>query len=80
MARVVVVLACVGLVVGIVLGARADEDFRLIVTKADNLPILGLIVLLVFFTWLGLSQGRKHDRILAEDDGDRSRIHDEMCD
>ena len=29
-----------------------DSDFRSIVLKPDNVPISGLIILLIFFTWL----------------------------
>ena len=28
-----------------------DENFVLIIAKADNVPIVGLIFLVVFFTW-----------------------------
>ena len=32
--------------------SMTDFDFRDIVTKPDNVPIVGLIVLVGFFTWL----------------------------
>lgn len=76
MGRVIVVVACAGIIASAIVGACLDPDLRLIVTKADNVPILGLVVLLVFFTWLGLSQARRNDRL---DDGeDRRRIYDDM--
>jgi hypothetical protein len=31
-----------------------DPNFQLIVTKPDNVPIVGLIFLLVFFTWYSM--------------------------
>ena len=31
-----------------------DKNFRLIVTKADNVPIVGMLFLVPFFTWLSL--------------------------
>src|SRR5437764_654363 len=34
--------------------SMTDFDFRDIVTKPDNVPIVGLIVLVGFFTWLSL--------------------------
>ena len=34
-----------------------DPNFRLIVTKPDNVPIVGLIFLLVFFTWYSMREG-----------------------
>jgi hypothetical protein len=43
-----------------------DPNFRLIVTKPDNVPIVGLIFLLVFFTWYAVREGVLNDRrILA---------------
>ncbi len=74
-----VLLVCAALVAGAVLGAVVDEDLFLIVTKADNVPILGMIVALVVFVWLGLSQALRNDRILEESDGDKERLHDDMC-
>ncbi len=35
-----------------------------IVLKGDNLPIAGLIPIVIFFTWLALSQGLRNDRLL----------------
>ena len=34
-----------------------DPNFRLIVTKPDNVPIVGLIFLLVFFVWYSIREG-----------------------
>ena len=34
-----------------------DPNFRLVVTKPDNVPIVGLIFLLVFFVWYSLREG-----------------------
>ncbi len=39
-----------------------DPNFRLIVTKPDNVPIVGLIFLLVFFVWYSLREGVLNDR------------------
>ena len=38
-----------------------DENFRLIVTKPDNVPIVGLIFLVVFFLWLVMKQAWEND-------------------
>jgi hypothetical protein len=46
-----------------------DQNFRLIVTKPDNVPIVGLIFLLVFFTWFAVSEGVKNDRRIAQGHG-----------
>src|SRR5438093_5326587 len=43
-----------------------DPNFRLSVTKPDNVPIVGLIFLLVFFTWYSVREAVLNDRrILA---------------
>src|SRR6476646_9538717 len=43
-----------------------DPNFRLIVTKPDNVPIVGLIFLLVFFTWYSMREAVLNDtRIVA---------------
>ena len=42
-----------------------DPNFRLIITKPDNVPIVGLIFLLIFFTWYSVRQGVLNDRRLA---------------
>ena len=38
-----------------------DPNFRLIVAKPDNVPIVGLIFLLAFFTWYSLREGVRND-------------------
>ena len=38
-----------------------DYNFRSIVLKPDNVPISGLMLLLIFFTWLSKSQAYKND-------------------
>jgi hypothetical protein len=42
-----------------------DANFRLIVTKPDNVPIVGLIFLLVFFAWFSIREGVLNDRRIA---------------
>src|SRR5262249_22322970 len=39
-----------------------DPNFRKIVTKPDNVPIVGLLFLVAFFTWYSLRQGVVNDR------------------
>ena len=41
-----------------------DENFRLIVAKPDNVPIVGLVFLLLFFTWYSMRQAVLNDRRL----------------
>jgi hypothetical protein len=46
-----------------------DPNFRLIVTKPDNVPIVGLIFLLVFFVWYAIREAVINDRRIAEGAG-----------
>lgn len=46
-----------------------DPNFRLIMTKPDNVPIVGLIFLLVFFTWYSVRQAVLNDRRIAAGEG-----------
>lgn len=46
-----------------------DENFVLIIAKPDNVPIVGLIFLVIFFTWYSVREGVLNDRrIDAGDD------------
>ena len=42
-----------------------DENFSLIIGKPDNVPIVGLIFLLLFFTWYSVREGVLNDRRIA---------------
>src|SRR5712691_624445 len=46
-----------------------DPNFRLIITKPDNVPIVGLIFLLVFFVWYSMKQAVLNDRRISEGRG-----------
>ncbi|MDK1046333.1 MAG: hypothetical protein QGM45_11695 [Anaerolineales bacterium] len=49
--------------------SMTDKNFAAIVTKPDNVPIVGLVFLLGFFTWLSAYQAVKNDiRIAAGKD------------
>src|ERR1051325_11660674 len=43
-----------------------DPNFRLIVTKPDNVPIVGMLFLVPFFTWFSLREGVRNDQRIAE--------------
>jgi hypothetical protein len=47
-----------------------------IVTKPDNIPIVGMLILVLFFTWLGLREAFKHDKLIEE--GKEDEIPNEM--
>src|SRR5262245_45096800 len=46
-----------------------DPNFRLIVTKPDNVPIVGLIFLLVFFVWYSMREAVLNDRRIRAGQG-----------
>jgi len=58
------------------LGFSTSENFILILTKPDNIPIVGMLLLIFFFTWLGLKQGFKNDKLIEE--GKEDEISKEM--
>jgi len=52
------------------LGASmTDPDFARIVGKPDNVPIVGMLFLLGFFTWLGAHRAVENDQRLARGEG-----------
>ena len=44
----------------------ALRQFLDILLKPDNIPIAGMMVLVLFFTWLGLKQALRNDRLLEQ--------------
>jgi hypothetical protein len=45
--------------------SMGDPNFALIVTKADNIPIVGMIFLCVFFLWFSMWQAKRNDEVIA---------------
>ena len=43
-----------------------DADFRLVVTKPDNVPIVGMLFLVPFFTWFSLREAVRNDKRASE--------------
>jgi hypothetical protein len=43
---------------------NALDQFIIILTLPDNIPIVGMMFLVVFFTYLALREGRKNDQLL----------------
>lgn len=52
------------------------QNFLEIVTKPDNIPIIGMLLLVLFFSWIGLKQAVRHDSLI--DEGKKDEIPDEM--
>lgn len=42
------------------------DQFLDILLKPDNIPIAGMLLLVFFFTWVGLKQARRHDQLLEQ--------------
>jgi hypothetical protein len=52
--------------------------FLHILTLPDNIPIVGLMVLLFFFTYLAMREARKNDQLIEQ--GREDEILDKMQD
>lgn len=52
------------------------QNFLEIVTKPDNIPIAGMLLLVLFFSWLGLKQAFRNDKLIKE--GKKDEIPEEM--
>ncbi len=52
------------------------QNFLEIVTKADNIPIVGMLILILFFSWVGLKQAFKNDKLIK--DGKKDEIINKM--
>jgi hypothetical protein len=44
----------------------ALDQFLTILTLPDNIPIVGLMILVFLFTYLALKQARKNDQLIAQ--------------
>jgi uncharacterized membrane protein len=42
------------------------DQFLEIMLKPDNIPIVGLLVLILFFSWLSFREARKNDQLIEE--------------
>jgi hypothetical protein len=47
-----------------------------IVSKPDNIPIVAMLILVIFFSWLGLREAFKNDKLI--DEGKEDEIPREM--
>jgi len=57
--------------------SMTDRDFYEIVAKPDNVPIVMLVFLLAFFTWLGTSQAVENDRRMERGEPPLEKLNDE---
>ena len=42
------------------------DQFIEILVKPDNIPIVGMMFLVFFFTWIGLKQARRNDQLIEQ--------------
>jgi hypothetical protein len=56
--------------------ASGWQNILEIITKPDNIPIVAMLILVIFFTWLGLREAFKHDKLIEE--GKEDEIPNEM--
>jgi hypothetical protein len=57
--------------------SMADENFASIVMKPDNVPIVGLVFLLAFFTWVATKQAVVNDERIAQGLPPMEKLDDE---
>ncbi|NOY42517.1 MAG: hypothetical protein GXP26_11850 [Planctomycetes bacterium] len=57
--------------------SMTDADFYEIVAKPDNVPIVMLVFLLAFFTWLGTSQAVENDKRIARGEPPLEKLNNE---
>ncbi|MEE2900896.1 MAG: hypothetical protein VYC39_01140 [Myxococcota bacterium] len=46
--------------------ASGWDNFSAIITKPDNIPIILMVGLVAYFTWVSLSEARKNDKLIEE--------------
>jgi len=57
--------------------SMADENFASIVMKPDNVPIVGLVFLLAFFTWVATKQAVVNDERIRQGLPPMEKVNDE---
>jgi hypothetical protein len=56
--------------------ASGLQNFLAILTKPDNIPIVGMLILVIFFSWIGLRQAFRNDKLVEQ--GKEDQIPNEM--
>jgi hypothetical protein len=62
-----------------IMGSRKGylmEHFWEILTKPDNLPIVGMLLAVIFCLWVAFRQALKHDKLVEQ--GKKDDIYSEM--
>lgn len=55
---------------------RSVGQFVEILVKPDNIPIVGMLFLVLYFTWIGFKQALRNDRLIEQ--GRRDEVLKEM--
>lgn len=55
---------------------EALRQFLDILSKPDNIPIVFMLVLVLFFTWVGFKQAIRNDRLIEQ--GRQDEVLEEM--
>jgi hypothetical protein len=63
-----------------VLVSMLDLDFRSVVTKPDNVPIVMMVFLVGFFVWLAMHKATENDRLLeaGEETFEKTEVEDKI--
>ena len=63
-----------------VLVSTLDPDFRAVVTKPDNVPIVMMVFLVGFFVWLSMHKATENDRLLegGEETFEKTEVEDKI--
>lgn len=56
--------------------ASGWQNILEIATKPDNIPIVAMLILVIFFSWLGLREAFRNDKLIEE--GKEDEIPHEM--
>ena len=56
--------------------ASGWQNILEIATKPDNIPIVGMLILVIFFSWLGLREAFRNDKLIEE--GKEDEIPNQM--
>src|SRR5262249_261146 len=57
--------------------SMTDQEFRKIITKEDNVPIVMLIFVVPFFTWLAFRKAVLNDERIAKGEPPEEKLEDE---
>jgi len=56
--------------------ASGWQNILEIATKPDNIPIVAMLILVIFFSWLGLREAFRNDKLIEE--GKEDEIPNQM--